>query len=64
MELTQLKDLRKLRKMKIKDLAALTGIHRNDISRIEHGDANPSWQRLQAIAKALNCEIIIYPKPL
>lgn len=48
-----------MRKMKIKDLSTITGISRNALSAIERGASNPSIKRVEKIAEALNCKIIL-----
>ena len=35
------------------DLADITGINRADISRIEHGNANPSLKTIKRLAEAM-----------
>ena len=47
-------EIRKGQKMTQKELAALTGIHQSDISKIENGTANPTVKVLQRLAKGLN----------
>ena len=59
MELTKLKEIRKMRKMSIKELSAITGIHRDRISFIERGIVNPSFKTVEAMAEALGVKIII-----
>lgn len=59
MDLTKLKEIRKMRKMSIKEISKITGINRQRISYIERGLVNPSWKSVEAITKALNAEINI-----
>jgi len=57
MDLKQLKELRKYKKIKINELSKMTGISRNLISRIENGKGNPSFDNVQKIANALGLEL-------
>ena len=59
MELTQLRTIRKLHKISIKDLSKSTGINRDRISLIERGRVNPSFQTVEAIALAINAKVIL-----
>ena len=59
MELSQLKDIRRFRKVTIKELSRSTKITRERISLIERGKVNPSFESVQAIASALDAKIII-----
>jgi transcriptional regulator with XRE-family HTH domain len=59
MELKNLRELRRFRKITIKHLVTLTGISRNTLSRIEQGKANPTVETLEKIESALNIKIII-----
>ena len=58
-------EVRKIRKVTIGELAKKTGINRNTISGILHGDAinNAKISTLSKIAHALNCELRIELKP-
>jgi ribosome-binding protein aMBF1 (putative translation factor) len=42
-----------------KDLAAASGIDQADISRIEHGHANPTFGTLNALARALGWHVCL-----
>ncbi len=42
-----------------KDLAAASGIDQADISRIEHGRANPTFGTLNALARALGWHVCL-----
>lgn len=42
-----------------KQLAELTGINQADISKIEHGNANPSVKTLMRLASAMNMKLKI-----
>lgn len=57
-------EIRKGQKMTQKELAALTGIHQSDISKIENGTANPTIKVLQRLAKGLNKKLVIQFLPL
>ena len=57
-------EIRKGQKMTQKELAALTGIHQSDISKIENGTANPTVKVLQRLAKGLNQKLVIQFLPL
>lgn len=59
MELNKLKDIRKGRKITLKELSLMTKIGRGTLSRIESGIANPTHNNLEAIAKALGVRIEI-----
>ena len=59
MELTKLKEIRKMRKISIKDLSKSTGINRDRISLIERNKVNPSFQTVINIADAIGAKIII-----
>ncbi len=59
MELTKLKEIRKMRKIKIKDLVLITGIPRNAIADIERGRGNPSFERVRLLADAMSVRIVI-----
>ena len=52
-------DARKDNGMTQKELSAATGISQADISRLEHGNGNPSLRTLQRIAKALQMSLKI-----
>ncbi|WP_372711452.1 helix-turn-helix domain-containing protein [Hyphomicrobium sp.] len=59
MDLTKLKEIRKMRKISIKDLSKQTGINRDRISLIERGVVNPSFKTVEAIAEAIGAKIIL-----
>lgn len=50
-------DARKEYNLTQKDLAKITGIGQADISRIEHGNANPSINTLYRLAKGLGMRL-------
>ena len=52
-------DARKDSGMTQKELSEATGISQADISRLEHGNGNPSLRTLQRIAKALKMSLKI-----
>ena len=47
-----------------KELSRRTGITQCDISRLEHGNANPSLKTLQRLARGLNMKLTIEFRPL
>ena len=47
-----------------KELSERTGITQCDISRLEHGSANPSLKTLQRLARGLNMKLTIEFRPL
>jgi transcriptional regulator with XRE-family HTH domain len=53
----QLRDLRRNRQMTVQQLAALTGLSRTSLTRIEAGTANPSVGTLKKVAGALGVSI-------
>ena len=57
-------EIRKGQNLTQKELAALTGIHQSDISKIENGTANPTIKVLQRLAKGLNKKLVIQFLPL
>lgn len=59
MDLKALKDIRKMRKLSIKELSKQTGINDDRISLIERGLVNPSFETVERIAEGLNCKIVI-----
>jgi transcriptional regulator with XRE-family HTH domain len=59
MNLKTLKEIRKLRKISIKELSRLTGVSRDRISLIERDKVNPSFGTVKTICAALNCNIVI-----
>lgn len=50
---------RKTLQLSQKDLAATSGIDQADISRIEHGRANPTFGTLNALARALGWHVCL-----
>lgn len=62
MDLRKLKEVRKMRRIKIKDIAKETGISRNLVSLIENGKGNPSFRNVEKIANTIGLEIMIYLK--
>lgn len=59
MNLKTLKEIRKLRRITIKDLAKQTGLNEDRISLIERGKVNPSFETVIKIAEGLNAQIVI-----
>jgi len=59
MDLTKLKEIRKMRKISIKQLSAQIGINRDRISLIERGKVNPSFKTVEMIADAIGAKIIL-----
>ena len=55
-------DLRKGQGLTQNDLASMTGMQRNHISRIEAGKHSVGFDTLQAIAEALDADIRIVPR--
>jgi DNA-binding XRE family transcriptional regulator len=56
-------ELRERRGMTQAELAAATGLHQADISRIERGAANPTERTLLRIADALDAELRLIERP-
>lgn len=52
-------ELRTEQNLSQQEIADRTGINRSDISRIEHGNANPSLKTLKRIASALEKQLRI-----
>lgn len=52
-------ELRNEQNLSQQEIANRTGINRSDISRIEHGNANPSLKTMKRIAKALGKQLKI-----
>ena len=50
-------DARKRTGMTQKDLAAATGIHQGDISKLERGSGNPSIKTLQRLAAGMGMKL-------
>lgn len=59
----EIRILRLTQKLKQKELAQKTGLSTATIGQIERGKANVSINNLEAIAKALNCELEILMNP-
>lgn len=59
LNLKVLKDVRIMRKMKIKDLSKKTGINHDRISLIERGLVNPSFDTVVRLAEGLNVQLVI-----
>jgi len=59
MDLKKLKEIRRQKKIKIKELSKTTGISRNLITRIENGKGNPSFANVLQIVEALGLELRI-----
>ena len=49
--------LRKRRKLTQRQVSALSGIQQAEISRIEGGRANPTFQTVQVLARALGAKV-------
>ena len=56
---TDLKEIRKAKGIKQCDLAKQLGMKRADLGRIENGQANPRWSKVQDLAVALGGKICI-----
>ena len=50
---------RKEKKLSQKDLAELIGTKQSNISRLEHGNYNPSLEFLNKIAQAMGKELVV-----
>lgn len=59
LNLKDLKELRKQRKIKINELSKMTGISRNLITRIENDKGNPTFDNVVKIIEALGLELRI-----
>ena len=62
--LVGLKKLRKNRRMTQAELGMLIGIDQGYVSRLEGGRQNPQAETLQAVAEALDAEIVFVPRNL
>lgn len=63
MDLQRLKTERQRRKIKIKDMATLTGMSRNLISQIEQGNDKTEYRNVEAYVQCLgDMEIRLLPK--
>jgi len=60
---SQIIDARKARGLTQEELAARTGLHRSNISRLESGTYNPSFELLQKVAHGLDMEIHVEFRP-
>jgi DNA-binding XRE family transcriptional regulator len=58
----QLAELRRKRKLSQEALAARSGIHQTEISRIEKGLANPTVRTLAALAEPLRADLWLRPR--
>ena len=56
-------ELRKARRWSQQSLAARSGIQQSEISRIERGESNPTYQTLSAIAGAFDRVVGFLPAP-
>jgi transcriptional regulator with XRE-family HTH domain len=52
----RLKELRAAAKMTQHELAARSGVHRQTIATLETGERVPSWDTVQALARALGVD--------
>lgn len=52
-------ELRSEQNLSQQDLADRTGINRSDISKIEHGNANPSLKTIKRLANAMGKQVKI-----
>lgn len=52
-------ELRNKQNLTQQELAERTGINRSDISRIEHGNANPSLKTMKRLAEAMGKRVRI-----
>ncbi len=57
----QIRNARKAQKKTLRQLAKETGISYQYISDIELGKKEPSWPKLQRLAKALQLNILLAP---
>ena len=60
--LEQLKSLRKSIGYSQKQIARWTGMHQNEVSRIENGKQDPRLGRIERMAEALGAELLLVPK--
>jgi DNA-binding XRE family transcriptional regulator len=58
----QLLEARRARKMTQKDVAKIAGIDQSDVSTIERGIANPTFNTLNAHAHAVGMELGLTPR--
>ena len=59
MDFSKLRDVRKMRKMRVCEMAKKAGMSRNNISKIERGVGNPRWRTLERMAEILEVQIVI-----
>jgi transcriptional regulator with XRE-family HTH domain len=59
MEIKKLKELRRLKKITLKEISKNTGISRNTLSSMERGKGNPSFSTVQSYIEAIGVKIII-----
>ena len=60
---SQIISARKARGLTQEELAARTGLHRSNISRLESGTYNPSLDLLQKVAHGLDMEVHVEFRP-
>ncbi len=58
------KRARKKRKISQKTLSEKTGIAQSDISRIENGYSNPSWETILRLAEGLGMKVKLVFEPM
>lgn len=58
----QLAEARRARKLTQKEVAILAGIDQADVSDLERGDANPTLNKLSAVAAVLKLQVTLAPK--
>ena len=54
-----IKDMRRIKKMKIADVSNITGLHRETVSKIERGLTNPSVSDLESVCGVLGLSVKI-----
>ena len=59
MDLKKFKDIRKLRKLTLKELSSKTNISRLTLSQLERGIGNIKIKNIEAVAEVLNVRIEI-----
>jgi transcriptional regulator with XRE-family HTH domain len=52
----RLKTLREAQGLTQEDLAERAGMHRMGLAKLEHGSRKPTWETVQALAKALGVD--------
>lgn len=60
MKLEVLKEIRKMRKISLGELAKTTGVNADRLSLIERGKVNPSFETVNRMAEGLGCSIVIH----